>query len=121
MQIAGLHLLILLLAGELFLELRPLGRWIWEQQVLRPRVAAFQRIKSTPSNPGFRPATIEGHPFVACERVPDGTLFYTLLLGGPFVSRGIFVPAGDSWRRPGMIRTLTPTSVPGLFWFVTND
>jgi len=56
-------------------------------------------------------------------------LFYTEVLGGPFASRGVFVPFEGDYQgfeppqqgRPSNLRSVTPTSVAGTFWFVTKD
>jgi hypothetical protein len=126
---ASIHALLFVLAFCLLPKTGPLGRWIWEQRILAPRVAALKRFVPGAAEGTHRPVTIDGYTFDACERTPEGTLFYTLELGGPFPSFGIFVPIADDYRgfeppeegRPSKAACVTPTSVPGLFWFETKN
>ncbi len=125
----SIHALIFVLAFCLLPKTGPLGRWIWEQRVLGPRVAALRRFVPGAAEGNHRPVTVAGYTFDACERTPEGTVFYTLELGGPFTSTGIFVPFAKDYRgfeppqegRPALAASVTPTSVPGLFWLVTKD
>ena len=120
--VAGLHVLILALASVLLRETQPLGRWFWEQQVLRNRYASLKQYVPKASDSIHTQVTIDGHVFAGFEQTPQGALFYTEVMGGPWCSSGIFVPQADT--PPGLpanVRSATPTSVPGLFWFVTKD
>ena len=128
-RVGVLHVLILALAVALLRETPPLGRWLWEQHVLRPRAASLRRYALNPPTASGQPFMVDGHHFRCCERLPEGLLFYTIVLGGPFCSTGIFVPFADDDRGfeppqgklPNIASSVKPTSVRGLYWLVTKD
>ncbi len=120
---------IVVLALCLIPKAIPLGHRFWEQHLLGPRAGALKRFVAGAAEGNHQPVTIDGYAFDAWEQTPEGALFYTLERGGPFSSSGIFVPFAEDYRgleppeegRPSKAARATPTSVPGMFWFVTKD
>ena len=129
LSVVLLHLLIVVLLAILAgYTTPPMGKWLWEQRILKPRYAVLKELARKSQYEDSKPVTVEGYTFETCERTSQGALFYTMVLGGPFFSRGIFVPVSDNYQgfvppqqgQPAEARSVTPTSVPGLFWFVTR-
>jgi hypothetical protein len=124
-----LHLVIALFTTSLSLfALPPAGRWIWEQAVLRPRHGAMVEFAQGTSVSPAVPFEISGYRFERAERTPHGAMFYTIEAGGPFVSSGIYLSLSTEYRgfqppqggEPQEARWVKPTSIPGLFRFVTR-
>ena len=128
-QTAGIHLLVLGITGALLRMTPDAGTWTWEQRILAPRRSALQHYVPQASDLPHRPVTVQGYTFDAYERTPEGGVFFTQELGGPFPSAGIFVPRADDYRGfqppedglPARACSVTPSSVPGIFWLVTRD
>jgi len=68
-RVALLHLLLVLTAAGLLPFTRPLGKWIWEQRVLRPRVPALRQFAQDTL---MAPVAIQGYPFAGIERTSEG-------------------------------------------------
>jgi len=102
---------------------------MWEQIILKPRRDAMMQIARGQSNSPEGPVEVAGYRFEMAEHTAHGTMFYTVMAGGPFVSSGIFVPLWSEYRgfkppqegEPASARSVVPTSVSGLFRFVTRD
>jgi hypothetical protein len=123
------QVILILFASFFHRESHPFGKWIWEQHVLRPRATALRRFVPNASEQNHQPISVAGHEFAACQQCPEGVLLYTMELGGPFASTGIFVPFAADYRgfsvpeegHPSIARWVSATSLPGLFWFMTKD
>jgi hypothetical protein len=123
------HFVIVIVVGacSVYASL-PAGRWLWEQSVLRPRKSALFEFSVKPPSQEGGPIKIDGYPFERYERTSQGMMFYAYLAGGPWKSQGVFVPFSESYHgfsrqekgEPSDAQSVEPTSVRGLFWFVTR-
>ena len=128
-RFAAAQILVLSLTAWLYPRTVSWGHWEWEQRILKSRIDSLRRFSPPPNYQAHHPVSIEGHTFAAFEETPEGKVFYTLELGGPFPSTGVFVPFADDYRgfeppqevRPSIAGLVAPSSVPGVFWLVTKD
>jgi len=109
--------------------LAPAGEWVWEQVVLKPRREAMIEFARGKLSSPQSPFEVTGYRFEMAERTAQGAMFYTVMGGGPFASSGIYVCLSPEYRgfrppqegEPREARSVVPTSVKGLFRFVTRD
>jgi hypothetical protein len=125
-----LHFPIVVLVSVLSLmHLPPAGKWLWEQTVLKPRRDVLRDLASRSLVERRVPLDVDGYRFEGVELTNGGVMLYTVLAGGPFASKGIFVSLSPGYRgfsppeegEPRSCRSVLPTSVDGLFWFMTRD
>jgi hypothetical protein len=123
-----LHIAVVVMAGLGAWYVAPsIGRRLWEQWVLGPRRQALVNFSKNPPAQGGGPVEIAGYPFERYETTAQGAMFYVYLAGGPWKSQGVFVPYSKAYQGfewplqggPAEAQSVVPTSVNGLYWFIT--
>jgi hypothetical protein len=125
-----LHFPIVVLVLAVSLRYVPsAGAWLWEQTVLNPRRDALRELSRRSIVERRVPLDVDGYRFEGVVLTDGGVMLYTVMAGGPFSSKGIFVPLSPGYRgfappeegEPRSCYSVRPSSVDGLFWFVTRD